>query len=92
MRHLIILLMAVFLVVGCGTAENNKKNPGGSNEFKGTQMENQIESTVTEDQFILSLSSEKEQYKVGEELKIKAELTYTGEEEISLVMEDRGYL
>lgn len=76
--------MAAFLVA-CGTAENNdQNNQSGSSNQDGSQLENQKESTVTEENFILTLRSEKEQYKVGEELQIKAELTYTGEEEISI--------
>lgn len=83
MRILIMICMT-FLLVACGTAENNQKNPGNANAPKVNQLENQKESTVTEEDFNLTLSSEKEQYKVGEELKIQAKLTYTGEEEISI--------
>lgn len=82
MRVFIMICMTL-LLVACGTTDN-QKNPSNSNSSKVTQLENQKESTVIEEDFILTLSSEKEQYKVGEELKIKAELTYTGEEEIAI--------
>lgn len=82
MRILMMLVLAVILV-GCSTANNNE-GPDGSNNSSVPTLDNQSESTVTEEPFILTLRSEKEQYKVGEELNIQAELTYTGEEDITI--------
>jgi len=63
--------MALFLAA-CGTGS-------GDNENKGSN-----ESVAVQDNFKLELISEKTQYKVGEELKITANLTYSGEDEIDI--------
>lgn len=83
MRILILLCMTT-LLASCGTGGNESNNATNSNESKTTQLDNRKESIATEGEFTLKLSSEKERYQVGEELNIQAELTYTGDEEITI--------
>ncbi len=77
MRRLTILILAFFLTAcGADTGENGAENKKGVNENNS--------STEIQDKFKLELKSEKPRYMVGEELKITAELTYMGEEEIEI--------
>ena len=77
MRALIVLITALLLTAcGAGSGENASKNENNNNESS--------QSTEIQDNFKLELKSEKSQYKVGEELKITASLTYTGEEDIEI--------
>ena len=77
MRLLLLLMMALLLTAcGAGNGENASQSEKDGNESS--------QSMEVQGNFKLELKSEKSQYKVGEELKIAAELTYTGEEDIEI--------
>lgn len=69
MKRLLSLCFVLFLAA-CGTEQGNTSG-----------VENVVKNTVEEEPFVLQLTSEKEQYKVGEKPNIKAELIYNGEDE-----------
>ena len=74
-----ILLAVVLLLSACGATEKPVEQ-----EAKPAAVEKEVISEVTNETFVLKLISEKTNYKVGEDLKVRAELTYKGEEPITI--------
>lgn len=80
MRILSVVIMAL-LLTACGVDKGEQASKNAVNSIEGTES---VENIQIQDNFKLELKSEKSQYHVGEELKITANLTYTGEEEIEI--------
>lgn len=76
MKKLMILVLAVFLA-GCGTG-----NDQGNGDTNLQQYEvQQIRDEETQGDFVYRLYTEKEEYAVGEQVKIYAELEYVGDQD-----------
>lgn len=71
----LIIFYAFILIAGCGTSNTIDRDVLDEYEVKQTFDE------VEQDDFILRLVSEKEVYEQGEDVKLYAEIIYTGEEE-----------
>lgn len=74
----IVLLAIVLLLSACGMTDKPVEN------VQQAFQEKEVISEVSNEIFTLKLISEKLNYKVGEELQIRAELTYKGEEPITI--------
>ncbi|MDN4491922.1 hypothetical protein [Ureibacillus aquaedulcis] len=79
MRFLTIIIIVLFLSA-CGVDSGKKVLTNEGDSIESIKSE----SIEVQDDFKLEIKSEKSQYNVGEELKITANLTYTGEKEIEI--------
>ncbi|WP_107942570.1 hypothetical protein [Metasolibacillus fluoroglycofenilyticus] len=70
---LLSIIGLTMLLTACGATQSQQEEPP-------MLIFNQATAQVEEEPFILKLISDKEQYKVGEKLVIRAELIYEGEE------------
>lgn len=78
LKWIFTVALLALLLVGCGTSTNNKS---GNSTSPNYDYENITEGLDEDGQFSFKLTSEKAVYQVGEPLKIKAELSYIGDED-----------
>ena len=69
------IIIVVFLITGCDSTEKI-----GSKELEKIDVQKSSDKTIQDD-FIFRLVSEKDQYKVGEDVKLYGEILYKGEKE-----------
>lgn len=69
------IIIVIFLIAGCDSTEKID-----SKELVKIEVQKSLDETIQDD-FIFRLVSEKEQYKVGEDVKLYGEILYKGDKE-----------
>lgn len=76
MKMRVVLLCFLFILAGCGAA-NEVTNEG----LEGYEVKQTFDETI-EDNFVFRLVSGKEEYEAGEEVELYGEIIYIGEGEV----------